>query len=188
MPLFRASPLFRDTRTRNAESSPIPAPAEGCCNGITCPGNLQVQITGIISYMFMTCVHGGIRSGRQLGDTGWYFMILWLLVTLYWYHMCMTVDYLYIYIHTYMYLYVHDIWWSLAVCVCICVLVSQSWYLLFELQHVFLLWPAPPPPGFNLSMTTVCMCVCLGSVIMILVVWITACFFCSDLPPLQVSI
>ena len=184
MPLFRASPLFRDTSTRNAESSPIPAPAEGCCNGITCPGNLQVQITGIISYMFMTCVHGGITSGWQLGDTGWYFIILWLLVILYWYHMCMTVDYLYIYIHTYMYLYVHDTWWSLAVCVCICVLVSQSWYLLFELQHVFLFWPAPTPSGFNLSMTTVCMCV-FGSVIMILVVWITACFFVLTCPHLS---
>ena len=37
-------------------------------------------------------------------------------------------------------------------------LVQQSWYLLFELQHVFLFWTAPTPPGFNLSMTTVCMC------------------------------
>ena len=44
---------------------------------------------------------------------------------------------------------------SRLVCVC---LVQQSWYLLFELQHVFLFWTAPTPPGFNLSMTTVCMC------------------------------
>ena len=45
----------------------------------------------------------------------------------------------------------------LQVSVCVC-LVQQSWYLLFELQHVFLFWTAPTPPGFNLSMTTVCMC------------------------------
>ena len=44
---------------------------------------------------------------------------------------------------------------SRLVCVC---LVQQSWYLLFELQHVFWFWTAPTPPGFNLSMTTVCMC------------------------------
>ena len=190
MPLFRASPLFRDTRTRNAESSPIPAPAEGCCNGITCPGNLQVQITGIISYMFMTCVHGGIRSGRQLGDTGWYFMILWLLVTLYWYHMCMTVDYLYIYIYIhiciYMFMILDGHWQS--VCVSVCLFHNHDTCCLN--YSMFFCSDLPPPPGFNLSMTTVCMCVCvcLGSVIMILVVWITACFFVLTCPPLQVSI
>ena len=52
----------------------------------------------------------------------------------------------------------------------------------------FFVLTCPPPPGFNSSMTTVCMCVC---------VWFsnhdTCClnysmFFCSDLPPLQVSI
>ena len=74
-----------------------------------------------------------------------------------------------------------------SLCVYVCVFGSQSWYLLFELQHVFLFWPAPAPPGFKLSMTTVCMCV-FGSVIMILVVWITACFFVLTCPPLQVSI
>ena len=126
---------------------------------------------------------GGITSGWQLGDTGWYFMILWLLVTLYWYHMCMTLDCIYIYIHIriciYMFMILDGHWQSVCVYVC-------AWFtimiLVVWITACFFVLTCPRPSRFQVKHDN-CVYVC---------VWFsnhdTCClnysmFFCSDLPP-----
>ena len=66
------------------------------------------------------------------------------------------------------YIYVHDAWWSLAVCVCVYVCV---WFSNHETCCL----------NYNMFVVLTCprlqVSVCVfGSAIMILVVWITACF------------
>ena len=88
--------------------------------------------------MFMTCVHGGITSGWQLGDTGWYIMICdgdicaWPLIK-------------YIYIHLCIYLYVHDTWWSLTVCLCMCVCLVHNHDTCCLNYSMFFCSDLPPP-------------------------------------------
>ena len=94
----------------------------------------------------------------------------------------------YIYIHKYMYLYVHDTWWSLAVCVCMCVCLVHNHDTCCLNYSMFFVLTCPHPSRFQFKHDN-CVYVCVfGSVIMILVVWITACFFVLACPPLQVSI
>ena len=112
----------------------------------------------------------------------WFVMVAYgsihacFLVTLYWYHVCMTLGWINIYIF---------LWYLMVIgSLCVSMFVFGSEFMRLVVWISLFFCSDLPPPGFNLSMKIVCLWMCCFQYSWGL--WFElACVFCSDLPPSQ---